>query len=135
MRIWKLDTDGLEVLAIKRAVNHIAAERRTIQRVPMDFNVPVVPGGLHVLGSRKRIRRRFVFGRAFVDPDFIENERVSHAVWLALQENDVLQVLRLERINGCGAKFRERNADLNPAPGRQVTGEFSQRKRRGKASG
>ena len=40
----------------------------------------------------------------------------------------------MERINGRGAKFRERNLDLDPAPGRQTAREFSQRNRFGEAS-
>src|ERR1700674_596711 len=127
MRIWKLDADRLEVLAIKRPVDHIAAERRSVQRVPTNFNVPVVPGCLHVLGSRKRVRRRFVLGRPVVDPNFVEDERVSNAVCPSLKENNVLQVLRLKSVNGCGSELGKRNPDLNPTSSGQVAGEFSKR--------
>src|SRR5260370_42325476 len=107
MRIGKLNADLLEALAIKRPVDHIAAERRTVQRVPMDFNVPVVAGCLYVLGSRKRPRRRFVLGRTVVDADFVEEEGMPQAVCAPLKENDVLQVLRLEGVKGCRTKCTE----------------------------
>src|SRR5438046_3200328 len=114
MRIWKLNANRLEGLAIERAVNHIASERSTIHRVPLDFNVPVIAGCLNVLGSGKRVRRRFVLSGAVVHADFIEDERVSNAVCPSLKEDNVLQVLRLKSVNGCSSELGKRNPDLNP---------------------
>jgi len=78
--------------------------------------VPVVAGCLFVLGGGKRVRRRVCPGRTVVDPDFVQDERVAAPVCPSLKEKDVLQILRLESVNGCSMKFSERNPVLNPLP-------------------
>jgi len=63
-------------------------------------------------------RERALPGCIVVNPDFVEDERVTHTIRSSLKKNDVLQVLLPEPINGPGMKLGERNPYLHPAPGR-----------------
>ena len=50
----ELNANGLEVLPVEGTINHVAAERGAVHRIPADFHVPVIADRPHIAGHRQR---------------------------------------------------------------------------------
>ncbi len=128
MNIWQLDSDGLEVFAIERAIDDIAAQFGVRNGIPLDINVPVISRGTDILRRGKRSSGSLVGGRRgfVIHANFIQNQHVARAVRAALQQHDVLQLFRMKLVNGSGTKSGKRNRNLHPTACRNVSGKFAE---------
>src|SRR5260370_30638626 len=119
-----MNAERFEVLAIERTVDHIAAERGTLYRIPSDFHMPVVANRVNVAGGTDS--RCYATGwRVIVNPNLVDNERVPHAIRTPLMEDDVPQILPPEFVNRARGESGGRDAPLYPPPRRELPRKLS----------
>src|SRR5205807_9714216 len=129
----ELDADWLECLAVKRAVDDVPRERRTLHRVPAHLYVAVVAHRSDVCWNRQR--GRFLFRGIVTHAYFIDDQRMPHAIGAALMKDNVPQKLWAKLVNRCGGKISQWDSSLNPTASRDVARVGSQRHRRSEGCG
>ena len=128
----ELNANGLEVLPVEGTINHVAAERGAVHRIPADFHVPVIADRPHIAGHRQRCLS--TLSGIVVNPNFVDDQTVPRAIGASLMKNDILQIFRTEWVNRAAVEFRQRDAHLNPAPRGQIARELTHRQRIGERS-
>ncbi len=115
-----LYTDGLEWLAVQRAVDDVLRDGWVVRCFPLEIDVAFVALCFDHFrnGWRLLIRLRRIFNAYVIDV-----ERVSGAVGRALSQNDALEMARLKRVQRTARESCQRNSDPCPFAGLQVVGE------------
>src|SRR5579862_5015271 len=127
LRSRELDADGLERPAIQRTVDDVPRKRWTWDGIPLHDRVPLIAPGAHA--SRSGRCGRLLLRSIVVHADLIDDERMPQAVGASLPEDDGLETLRVEGVNGRGGKIGQRDARLHPAAGRNVSRVAPERQR------
>src|SRR2546429_4433569 len=83
----ELDADRLECLAIKRAVDDVPRERRTVYRVPAHIYVAVVSHRSGMCWNRHR--RLFPFRGIVPHPIFIDDPAMPPSIGAALIKDNI----------------------------------------------
>src|ERR1700730_1064600 len=82
----ELNANGLEVLPVEGAINHVAAKRGPDHRNPADFHVPGAT--VHPPIPRHRQRSLSALRAIVFNPTFIDSESVPPAIGASLMKND-----------------------------------------------
>src|SRR5450755_153497 len=132
IRSRQLNAHRFEVFAVERAIDHVASECGAVDRVPTNFDVPVITDSTDIFGSGPAGAG---CGWIVIDTNLIDDERVLRAISVALMKNNVLYELRPKFIDRSRMELGERDSHLDPLSRRNVSGNFPQWQRLRKSSG